>query len=701
MEKKSIQYLKAAANKLRDGKLKRLGAKELTESLNGMVTALELDSKDEAIIFAALFDRSCAGRSSDLDDIASYFGAAQLDVMEYVPALRSLERKGFVVQTDRSECRIGRQNFMVTNYVIGCILDNQKPNRQRANILEKEFDKYDLCKLVSAQVQDDDVSTEELFQFVESAESDHSTMSFIHTLKEVIPSLPERALFYEMCNDFVELEGFRRTNVVETLKDLYQAYGVRFQVRKSLGDGTNPLIVADLIELSSDKEEMTLTTKGQKLFLEEDFGAFGQQYSGLNIYSFVRKVREFIHSREHDVEKPLAMKKLAEKINFMEESNRSLDRLPQIKEVIPEEDFRALFYIACDACANGDSMSISREMGEMYPIKERNKYIKEFKEETHKLQRIDLLEMVTQSSLFGENTVLQLTDKGKELYFGEDASLYIEKPEKKNLIVATDIKKKHLFFSPKEQTQLDLVSNSLLEENYVNMVTKLEEKGLPKGISVLLYGAPGTGKTESVLQWARASGRDIIHVDISASKSMWYGESEKIIKDIFTKYKRLCKRSSIKPILLFNEADAIFTSRKTAQSSSIDQTENAIQNIILEEMERLDGILIATTNLADNLDKAFERRFLFKIRFDKPSVEAKTNIWKDKLSSLSEEQAYGLASRFDFSGGEIDNIVRKSLMAEVLEGKAPSFAEIEKLCTEEKIGKTSGKSIGFSSKCSA
>lgn len=59
------------------------------------------------------------------------------------------------------------------------------------------------------------------------------------------------------------------------------------------------------------------------------------------------------------------------------------------------------------------------------------------------------------------------------------------------------------------------------------MVDRLELKGLPKGVSIILYGSPGTGKTESVMQWARETGRDIIHVDISASKSMWYGESEK------------------------------------------------------------------------------------------------------------------------------------------------------------------------------
>lgn len=695
MEMKSIQYLKAAASKLRDGKLKRLGGKEISEALSGMMLSLDLESKDEAIVFSALFDRSCGGHCSDLDDIASYFGASQLDVMEYVPALRSLEKKGLIVQTDTSECRIGRQNFMVTNYVIGCILENRKPDHCKAKILEKEFDKYDLCKLVSSQVQDNDITTEALFQFVESTERDYASMPLVKDLKEILPSLPDRTLFYEMCNDFVEQDGSGRTDISRTLSDIYKAYGVRFKVRKSLMDGNSPLITAKLIEVSSDREDLTLTTAGQKLFLGEDFGAFGQQYSGLNLYSFARQIKEYVHSKEHDANKPNAMSKLAEKIQLIEESNRSLECLSKIKEIIGEEDFRALFYIACDACANGDFLSVSREMGELYPIKERNKYIKEFKEESHKLQRLDLMEMVTQSSLFGEYTVLQLTDKGKELYFGEDASLYIEKPEKKDLICAADIKEKHLFFSVKEQTQLNLVGDSLQETNYANMVGRLEEKGLPKGIAVLLYGAPGTGKTESVMQWARSTGRDIIHVDISASKSMWYGESEKIIKEIFTKYKRQCKRTKLKPILLFNEADAIFASRKTGNNSSLDQTENAIQNIILEEMERLDGILIATTNLADNLDKAFERRFLFKIRFDKPSVEAKTNIWKDKLPVLSTEQAQSLALRFDFSGGEIDNIVRKALMSEVLEGNAPSFTEIEELCSEEKIGKPSSKRVGF------
>ena len=91
-------------------------------------------------------------------------------------------------------------------------------------------------------------------------------------------------------------------------------------------------------------------------------------------------------------------------------------------------------------------------------------------------------------------------------------------------------------------------------------------------------------------------------------------------------------------------ADAIIGKRKDAKTSSIDQTENAIQNILLQEMENLDGIMIATTNLTQNLDRAFERRFLYKIEFDKPDIDAKVGIWNTMMPALTEEETIILAN---------------------------------------------------------
>ena len=688
MEKTSIQLIKAVATKLRDSKLKGLGSKMITSCLEELQHSLDLENRAEALIFTALFDRSCAGRWSDLDDIASYFGCSQLEIMEYVYSLKSLLKRGMVVQSRSRECQLAHQNFMVSNYVIECILENRKLESRNAQLLEKEFDQYDFCKSVDSQIQDSDMTAESLLQYVESLEHEQAEIRMVKEVTALVPQLSARALFYEVCYDFFERDGEGRSDLNSTLRDMYEAYGVRFRERKALLDGTHPLIQTNLVELTGDKEYIVLTVSGRKLFLGADFEAFGKQYSGLDRYSFAREVTDYIHSSDYDVKNSAVMKCLAEKIRLMEESNRELTCLSKVRELIPEEDFRALFYIACNACLNGSGVSLSGELCTLYPIKERQTNLKSFKERTHKLQQLDLVEVFNKSSLWGEYTALQLTNKGKELYFEEDAELFVEKIDPKELIPASGIKEKNLFFSEAEQVQLSLVENALQEANYQSLVSRLEAKGLSKGIAILLYGAPGTGKTESVLQWARKSGRDVIHVDISSAKSMWYGESEKIVKGIFERYKRLCRRSPLKPILLFNEADAIFSKRRNiANGRSTDQTENTIQNIILEEMETLDGILIATTNLADNLDKAFERRFLFKICFAKPSAETKCRIWLDKLSGLSEAEAGTLAAKFDFSGGEIDNIVRKLTLMEVIEGQVPPFASILQLCEEEKIGR--------------
>ena len=197
------------------------------------------------------------------------------------------------------------------------------------------------------------------------------------------------------------------------------------------------------------------------------------------------------------------------------------------------------------------------------------------------------------------------------------------------------------------------------------------------------------------MQIARETGRDIMKVDISQTKSKWFGESEKLIKKIFTSYSELKKASKKTPILLFNEADAIISKRKDSDSSNVAQTENAMQNIILEELENFDGIFIATTNLADNLDTAFERRFLFKVEFHKPEIEVKAKIWKAKLKKFKFSDCVELAEKYNFTGGQINNIVRKCEMAEVIENTKITLKTISNFCDEETISKKWNSKIGF------
>ena len=291
---------------------------------------------------------------------------------------------------------------------------------------------------------------------------------------------------------------------------------------------------------------------------------------------------------------------------------------------------------------------------------------------------------------------MKLTEKGRELFLEGDFELFSEnKSKEKGLIYPEDIPEKKMFFDEELSRQLILLMKNLQEERFTELQKRLGEMSMPKGVAAIFHGLPGTGKTETAMQIAKVTGRPVCHVDIADSKSCWFGESEKLIKRIFTDYAEQCKKATVKPILLFNEADALFSKRKDSMSSNVAQTENAIQNIILEEMEKLDGILIATTNLIANLDEAFERRFLFKIKFGQPTVEAKKAIWKDKLPWLSDIDCCILAERYNFSGGEIDNIVRKVIMDEVLNGQRPDLQFIDELCRHEKISGTETNGIGF------
>jgi len=257
------------------------------------------------------------------------------------------------------------------------------------------------------------------------------------------------------------------------------------------------------------------------------------------------------------------------------------------------------------------------------------------------------------------------------------------------------IKEKSLFFNTSEQEQIERLTSLLSTENLPSVQERLEEQGMRKGFACLFYGAPGTGKTETVLQIARQTGRDLMQVDIAGLRDKWVGESEKNIKEVFARYRNLCQTCEVMPILFFNEADAIINKRTENVEHSVDKMDNAMQNIILQEIEDLDGILIATTNLTSNLDKAFERRFLYKVEFHKPDTDVKTKIWRSMLKDISADDARQLASHFDFSGGQIENIARKRTVDYILSGKFASLDEIEGYCRAELLGGKERRSIGF------
>jgi ATP-dependent Clp protease ATP-binding subunit ClpA len=314
---------------------------------------------------------------------------------------------------------------------------------------------------------------------------------------------------------------------------------------------------------------------------------------------------------------------------------------------------------------------------------------------THPLQQKQIIENVNDGG-FADINQYRLTETAKESLLFEVEEMTTKKPVK-YLIDPNAIVEKQLFYPEKTSREIKELIDALDEEKLSAAQSRLKEQGLRTGFACLFSGAPGTGKTETAYQIAKKTGRGIMMVDISETKSMWFGESEKIIKKIFTRYRNAIKYSEKIPVLLFNEADAIIGKRQELgeDRGGPGQTENAIQNIILQEIENLNGILIATTNLTQNMDKAFERRFLYKIEFEKPTPESRYSIWQTLIPELSARDAKILAEKFEFSGGQIENIARRRTVATVLSGMEPSLEKLLEYCKQELPDNREMKRIGF------
>ena len=253
-----------------------------------------------------------------------------------------------------------------------------------------------------------------------------------------------------------------------------------------------------------------------------------------------------------------------------------------------------------------------------------------------------------------------------------------------------------LYFSGKTEDQVNTLSHLLQEDQFANIRQALKKRGMPTGFCCLFYGTPGTGKTELVQQLAIATKRDLLQVNLSTLRDKYVGESEKQVKRIFDQYRSLVRSQERAPILFFNEADAILGNRMENTQRAVDKMENAIQNIILQEMEQLEGIMICTTNLTSCLDKAFDRRFIYKIEFEKPTSQARKLIWQSMLNDLNDEQAAELASRYDFSGGQIQNISRKQVINAIFSGKDNlDYEQIKQDCLNESISRNSRGKVGF------
>ena len=185
----------------------------------------------------------------------------------------------------------------------------------------------------------------------------------------------------------------------------------------------------------------------------------------------------------------------------------------------------------------------------------------------------------------------------------------------------------------------------------------------PTGLALAFNfaGPSGTGKTICAEAIAQALGRRLLNVRYTEVESMWLGETPKNVAAVF----RAAREENA--VLFFDEADAIASRRSSSVEHGVQREMNTVVNVLLQEMERFNGVVIFATNLASNFDPAFERRIRTHVLFEMPGVEERERIWQVQFARetpLAADVDFAkLARTYEVSGGDIRNAVLKAALA--------------------------------------
>jgi len=418
-----------------------------------------------------------------------------------------------------------------------------------------------------------------------------------------------------------------------------------------------------------------------------------------DIFDMMKIIRQMINNKEEYLNDA----DIFVELNALVKQNQHIQFLNDLKVYNLDDNAMLIYLFLCSLFLNEpeEEIELMRAIHFLFPdVRNSIKIRKQFMNLEHPLQHHDLLAI--EKGSFKLDSSISLTDKSISLLVGEDKNMFIrtKMPTNKqfNIIKAEDIIEKHLFYSEDEQKEIDFIIDTLKPENYQSLMKRLADEGLPTGLCILFYGEAGTSKTMLTYSLAKKTGRDIFDFKLSEGKSMYYGESQKLIKKAFDYYREMVEKSKVAPIFLLNEADALLNKRSAGDNlnHSVQHTDNELVTILLNEFESLNGVLIATTNLENQFDNSFYRRFLIKKKFEKPNAEVRKKIWADKIPWLDQHELDEL-SKMEVTGAIIENAQRKILLQQALYGiERPDLDLILNYLEEENLGKTQNRNrIGF------
>ena len=490
-------------------------------------------------------------------------------------------------------------------------------------------------------------------------------------------------VFIDQCND-------TRINI----QDIARHFDVRTVKILSLAEHIDSLVHRGIIMRKKDSDgDITYRVPNKTIeCLRQGLLPKQECIDNLTPQELYDHIDRLLGRREND---EIEDSELYQCIDELINSNPQIELTNRLRSFGLNDDSLKLYLVLCRIFINNNDDKICRsDIRDYFEASPLRRHVTNLTSGSHILMQLKLVEYSCEDGQVNSEA-WRLTDYSKREVLSE-LKLNVKKDNRSNLTRHEYITPKTLYYNDNVTRQVEQLQSLLGKERMTRVQKRLKEKGMRTGFTCLFYGNPGTGKTETAQQLARLTGRDIMLVDVPSIRSKWVGETEKNIKDVFDRYKRLAKNNDIAPILLFNEADAVLNKRAEGATGSVDKMENAMQNIILQEMEQLDGIMTATTNLTGSLDSAFERRFLYKIEFEKSTPNESLHIWKSMLPELTDEEALSLANSYAFSGGQIENIARKQLIDNVLnENETLKITAIHEACKSESLSKCKASRIGF------
>ncbi len=452
------------------------------------------------------------------------------------------------------------------------------------------------------------------------------------------------------------------TTVVSNLELLNSSIALSTSFLKILEEGNNELILPEITPYLDHLE-----------YLKD-------QFSRIDLYQKLSHLRQSVTSNSPSINR---VKNILQNIENSIEKRLELTKEEMVVDSIFKDHHLSqkeqLIFLALLKEEYAGEFESLRDMNTLINLVSFDDY--------EKMKNRSLLEegsKLTESLLIDYDEVLSsFSGVTRSFFISEDVLQKIMHPnkEKKNKKIKLDmlIEQQDIFELIDPKTTMDdvvlhpktkEVLEFLLKQTDNSVLKLLREWGVKErrsGIDakVIFYGPPGTGKTMTALSMAKTMKKRVLSFDCSKILSKYIGESEKNVRSIFDSYKDLCIKTKSKPLLLLNEADQFLSSRSVGSNSSADKMHNQMQNIFLEQIEKFEGILIATTNLLESIDPAFSRRFDYKIEFSKPNLKQRLELWRKMLPEsavYSEDFDIDFLATYPLSGGQMKVVLKNTAL---------------------------------------